>query len=63
MTSEPDVEADELDTAYREALRGQRAALTGLLRDGVISEDTYSQLISEVDEALMEENPAARLFN
>ena len=61
MISEPDVEAEELDTAYREALRAQRTALTGLLRDGVITEDTYSQLIGEVDEALMDENPSARL--
>jgi CPA1 family monovalent cation:H+ antiporter len=62
MTSEPDVEAEELDTAFREALRAQRAALTGLLRDGVISEDTYSLLIGEVDEALMEPNPSTKLF-
>jgi len=62
MTSEPDVEAEELDTAYREALRAQRAALAGLLRDGVISEDAYSQLVGEVDEALMNENPSAQLF-
>jgi ribosomal protein L19E len=61
MTSKPEVEAEELDTAYREALRAQRTALTGLLRDGVIAEETYSQLIGEVDEALMHKNPAARL--
>jgi CPA1 family monovalent cation:H+ antiporter len=62
MKDEPDVEAEELDTAYRESLRAQRTALTGLLRDGVISEDTYSLLIGEVDEALLEANPSARLF-
>jgi CPA1 family monovalent cation:H+ antiporter len=62
MKDEPDVEAEELDTAYRESLRAQRTALTGLLRDGVISEDTYSLLIGEVDEALLETNPSARLF-
>lgn len=61
MISEPDVEAEEFDTAYREALRAQRTALTGLLRDGVITEDVYSQLIGEVDQALMEKNPSARL--
>ena len=62
MTSEPDVEAEEFDTAYREALRAQRTALTGLLRDGVITDEIYSQLIGEVDEALMDENPSARLI-
>lgn len=61
MTSEPDVEAEELDTAYREALRAQRTALTGLLHDGVITEGTYSHLLGEVDEALMDANPSARL--
>jgi CPA1 family monovalent cation:H+ antiporter len=61
MSSEPDVEAEELDTAYREALRAQRTALTGLLRDGVIAEDTYSLLVGEVDEALMDKKPFTRL--
>ncbi len=56
ITSDPAVEAEELDTAHREALRAQRGALTGLLRDGVISEDNYSQLVSEVDSALTEQN-------
>jgi len=55
ITSDPTVEAEELDTAHREALRAQRSALTGLLRDGVISEEIYSQLVGEVDEALTEQ--------
>ena len=38
ITSDPVVEAEELDTARRESLRAQRNALRGLLRDGVISE-------------------------
>ena len=56
MKSDPTVEAEELDTARREGLRAQRDALRGLLRDGVISEDSYSMLVGEVDAALMEEN-------
>ena len=56
ITSDPTFEAEELDTAHREALRAQRSALVGLLRDGVISEENYSQLVSEVDAALTEEN-------
>ena len=56
ITSDPAVEAEELDTAHREALRAQRSALTGLLRDGVISEETYSQLVGEVDSALTEQS-------
>jgi len=54
VISDPVVEAEEIDTARRESLRAQRAALTGLLRDGVISEDVYSQLVGEVDSALTE---------
>jgi CPA1 family monovalent cation:H+ antiporter len=56
ITSDPTVEAEELDTAHREALRAQRSALTGLLRDGVISDDTYSHLVGEVDAALTEQS-------
>jgi CPA1 family monovalent cation:H+ antiporter len=56
ITSDPKVEAEELDTAYRESLRAQRSALTGLLRDGVISEETYSELVGEVDLALTEQS-------
>jgi hypothetical protein len=62
MTSEPQVEAEEFDTAYREALRAQRIALTSLLLDGVITDEIYTTLIAEVDEALMDENPSARLI-
>lgn len=54
ITSDPIVENEEVDTARREALRAQRAALTGLWRDGVISEEIHSQLVGEVDEALTE---------
>lgn len=54
MISDPAVEAEELDTARREALRAQRSALSGLLHDSIISEDVYSQLVGEVDAALAE---------
>ncbi len=56
IASYPSVEAEELDTAHREALRAQRSALTGLLRDGVITEETYSQLVGEVDSALTDQS-------
>lgn len=52
MTADPSVEAEELDTARREALRAQRSAISALLKDGVISEDTYTDLVTEVDTAL-----------
>jgi monovalent cation:H+ antiporter, CPA1 family len=56
IKSDPVVEAEELDTARREALRAQRNALRGLLRDGVISEENYMTLIREVDATLMDES-------
>jgi CPA1 family monovalent cation:H+ antiporter len=55
LTSDPSVEAEELDTARREALRAQRSALNSLRRDGVITEENYEQLVTEVDAALTEE--------
>jgi len=58
IATDPTVEAEEIDTARRESLRAQRGALTSLLRDGVISDDIYSQLVGEVDEALMENDIA-----
>jgi monovalent cation:H+ antiporter, CPA1 family len=56
VISDPAVEEEELDTARREALRAQRNALTGLRHDSVISEETYTQLVGEVDAALAEEH-------
>ena len=51
-TSEPGVETEELDTAHREALRAQRSVISRLRRDGVISENNYTTLASEIDAAL-----------
>ena len=56
VASDPTFEAEELDSAHREALRAQRSTLTGLLRDGVISEETHFQLVGEVDSALTEQS-------
>lgn len=54
MSANPMVEEKELETAHRESLRAQRSTLNDLLNDGVISESTYSQLVTEVDTALAE---------
>jgi monovalent cation:H+ antiporter, CPA1 family len=58
--SNPAVEAEELDTARREGLRAQRAALTGLLRDGILNEDIFAELVGEVD-ATLATDPASML--
>jgi CPA1 family monovalent cation:H+ antiporter len=54
MRRDPAVEAEELDTAWREALRSQRSTYSSLLTDGFITEDTFERLVGEVDLALME---------
>jgi uncharacterized protein YaaQ len=48
----PSIQAEELDTARREALRASRGSLSGLRRDGVVSDEVYQELVAEVDAAL-----------
>lgn len=55
MSANPTLEAEEMETARRASLHAQRSALSSLLKDGVISEDTYSELVTEVDTALTRE--------
>jgi CPA1 family monovalent cation:H+ antiporter len=52
----PGLEAEELDTAHREALRAQRSALLGLYRDGVVSQEVFSELVTEIDIQLGKED-------
>jgi CPA1 family monovalent cation:H+ antiporter len=52
MEFDPDVETEELDTARREVLRAQRSSIIGLLNDGVISEEVFSELAREIDDQL-----------
>ncbi len=54
LNQHPVLQAEELEDAKREGLRTQRATLATLLRDGIISERTYGELIAEVDMALEE---------
>lgn len=48
----PELEAGELITARRESLRAQRNTLSTLRSDGVIGQETFEQLVAEVDIAL-----------
>ncbi len=52
LASRPDLQAEALHDARVETLRAERAALTGMLRDGQISEHVYNELLTEVDKAL-----------
>jgi monovalent cation:H+ antiporter, CPA1 family len=49
LLADPALEAEELDTGWRELLRAQRGALLGLRHDGVISEESFETLTAEVD--------------
>jgi monovalent cation:H+ antiporter, CPA1 family len=52
LRDNPSLRAAELIDAWRETLHTQRTTLTELHRDGIISEETLSNLVSEVDEYL-----------
>jgi CPA1 family monovalent cation:H+ antiporter len=58
LLADPVLEAEELETGWREMLRAQRSALLSLRRDGVISDDVFEQLSTEVDAQLSEGFPA-----
>ena len=57
MSSDPQVEQEELDTARREYLSAQRSAINSLRRDGTISDEIFNQLTAEIDGAIT--NPSA----
>jgi CPA1 family monovalent cation:H+ antiporter len=52
LHEQPALQAEELESARREGLRAQRAMLAALQRSGVISEDVYQELVTDVDTAL-----------
>jgi len=53
---EPKLESEELELARREILRAQRSAYLGMRSDGVISEEIFETLTSEIDAALDNED-------
>jgi monovalent cation:H+ antiporter, CPA1 family len=54
LLADPVLEAEELDTGWRELLRAQRNSLLSLRQDGVISEEVFEQLTADVDAQLSE---------
>jgi Na+:H+ antiporter len=54
LLADPVLETEELETGWREMLRAQRSALFSLRRDGVITDDVFEQLSTEVDAQLSE---------
>lgn len=58
LMADPALEAEELDTAWREVMRAQRSSLLDLRRDGAITDEVYEELSAEVDAQLSEGFPA-----
>ena len=54
LHADPSKEEEVLNTAMREMLVSQRNAINKMVRDGIITEETYRQLVAEVDTALDE---------
>jgi monovalent cation:H+ antiporter, CPA1 family len=54
LLADPALEVQELEVGWREMLRAQRSALLSLRHDGVISDEVFDQLASEVDAQLSE---------
>ncbi len=52
LATYPELQTEVVTIARREALRAERAALAGLARDGLLSEEIMHQLQAEVDAAL-----------
>ena len=52
IAAHPDLEEEEMNAARRESLQSQRSTLTSLVKDGVISEEIYAELVGEIDAAL-----------
>jgi CPA1 family monovalent cation:H+ antiporter len=52
LKEHPDVETEELDSAWRELLQYQRLALSELLAERGITEDIYNDLTSRIDNQL-----------
>jgi CPA1 family monovalent cation:H+ antiporter len=52
LHADPKLKAAELQAAQRELLRAQRSALMSLRADGVISDEVFEELVSEIDARL-----------
>ena len=52
LKQNPEVQAEELDSAWREFLRHQRLVVAEQLADHSITEEIYSELVSHIDNAL-----------
>ncbi len=59
LEEHPDLQTEEREDAILEGLRAQRAALTTMLSNGMISDAVYEELIEEVDKSIARAHRAA----
>jgi uncharacterized protein YaaQ len=52
LSASPALEAEEFETARQEMLRAQRSMLSNMRSSGTISDETFDELVAEVDHAL-----------
>jgi CPA1 family monovalent cation:H+ antiporter len=58
ISESPELEAEEMETSRREMLRAQRSMLGNLRSSGTISEETFDELVTEIDQALTADREA-----
>jgi CPA1 family monovalent cation:H+ antiporter len=58
ISESPELEAEEMETSRREMLRAQRSMLSNLRTSGTISEETFDELVTEIDQALTADREA-----
>jgi CPA1 family monovalent cation:H+ antiporter len=61
VKQEPSLRSRELMLARREMMRAQRSVMSELLRDGMISDEVYGEMIGKIDAALVEFEQAAEI--
>ena len=59
LEEHPNLQTEEREDAILEGLRAQRAALTTMLSNGMISDAVYEELVGEVDERISQAHRAA----
>ena len=58
VSESPELEAEEFETARQEMLRAQRSMLGTMRTNGAISDETFDELVTEIDQALTSDREA-----
>jgi CPA1 family monovalent cation:H+ antiporter len=58
VSDSPELEAEEFETARKEMLRAQRSMLGTMRSSGALSDETYDELVTEIDQALTADREA-----